>query len=168
MSASGSQCESNCVLKMHWIILLKTDAFQNSVQFSLKSVYLSLFHTSTWIYKEIKFTDIVKVLFLRNKSTHYNIMSIKTFCSFICDRLLMHSKWGKNEICNFGVKAQWRAKHTICRSMLALRVGVKMMMRCCRIDPAMMRCLPADIPPVVRSLADEVDELGARFHTSTT
>ena len=52
--------------------------------------------------------------------------------------------------------------------MLALWVVVKMMMRCRRIDPAMMRCSPADLPPVVRSLADEVDELGARSHTSTT
>ena len=54
----------------------------------------------------------------------------------------------------FGVTAQWRAKHTVCRSMLALPAGMK----------TMMRCLPADIPPAVRSLTDEVDELGARFH----
>ena len=52
--------------------------------------------------------------------------------------------------------------------MLALRARMKMMMRCCRIDQAMMRCSPAGIPPVVPSLADEVDERGARFHTSTT
>ena len=42
------------------------------------------------------------------------------------------------------------------------------MMRYCRIDQAMMRCLPVDIPPGVPSLANEVDELGARFHMSTT
>ena len=52
--------------------------------------------------------------------------------------------------------------------MLALRAGMKTMMRCRRIDQAMMRCSPVGIPPVVPSLADEVDEPGARFHTSTT
>ena len=52
--------------------------------------------------------------------------------------------------------------------MLALRAGVKTMMRCRRIDKAMMHCSPAGIPPVVPSLADEVDELGARFLMSTT
>ena len=52
--------------------------------------------------------------------------------------------------------------------MLALRAGMKMVMRCRRIDQAIMRCSPAGIPPVMPSLADEVDELGARFHTSTT
>ena len=41
-------------------------------------------------------------------------------------------------------------------------------MRSRGIDQAMMRCLPVDIPSVMPSLADEVDELGARFHTSTT
>ena len=52
--------------------------------------------------------------------------------------------------------------------MLALRAGMKTMMRCRRIDQAMMRCSPVGIPPVVPSLADKVDELGARFHNSTT
>ena len=52
--------------------------------------------------------------------------------------------------------------------MLALRAGMKMMMGCRRIDQAMMRCSPADIPPVVLPLPDKVDEQGARFHTSTT
>ena len=56
----------------------------------------------------------------------------------------------------------------VCRLMLALRAGRKTMMRYCRIDQAMMRCLPVDIPPGVPSLANEVDELGARFHMSTT
>ena len=52
--------------------------------------------------------------------------------------------------------------------MLALRAGMKMMMRCRRIDQVMMRCSPVGIPHVVPSLADEVDGPGARFHTSTT
>ena len=52
--------------------------------------------------------------------------------------------------------------------MLALREGMKTMMRCRRIGQAMMRCSPVGIPPVVLALADEVDELGARFHTSNT
>ena len=52
--------------------------------------------------------------------------------------------------------------------MLALRARVKTMMHCRRIDQAMMRCSPVDIPPIVPSLKDEVDELGARFHTSIT
>ena len=52
--------------------------------------------------------------------------------------------------------------------MLALQAGLKMMMRCRRIDQAMMRSSPVGIPPVVPSLADEVDEPGAHFHTSTT
>ena len=52
--------------------------------------------------------------------------------------------------------------------MLALRARMKTMMDCHRIDQAMMRCLPVDIPPVVPSLADEVDGPGARSHMSTT
>ena len=52
--------------------------------------------------------------------------------------------------------------------MLALRGGMKTMMHCRRIGQAMMRCSPVGIPHVVPSLADEVDEPGARFHTSTT
>ena len=41
-------------------------------------------------------------------------------------------------------------------------------MRCRGIDQAMMGCLPVGIPSVMPSLADEVGELGARFHMSTT
>ena len=52
--------------------------------------------------------------------------------------------------------------------MLALRARMKTMMRCRWIDQAMMRCSPAGFPPGVLSLVDEVDELGARFHMSTT
>ena len=52
--------------------------------------------------------------------------------------------------------------------MLALWAGMKMMMRCRRIDQALMRCLRVGILPVVPSLAYEVDEPGACFHTSTT
>ena len=52
--------------------------------------------------------------------------------------------------------------------MFALWARMKTMMRCRRIDQAIMRCSLVDIPPVVPSLADEVDELGARFLMSTT
>ena len=52
--------------------------------------------------------------------------------------------------------------------MLALRVGMKTMMRCRQIDQVMMRCSLVGIPHIVPSLADEVDEPGARFHMSTT
>ena len=45
---------------------------------------------------------------------------------------------------------------------------MKTMMRCHRVGLAMMRCAPADFPPGVPSLADEVDERGAHLHTSTT
>ena len=68
----------------------------------------------------------------------------------------------------FGVMPQSRAEHTVCRSILALRVGMKTMMRCRPVGSAMMHCLPADIPHGVLSLADEVDEWDARPHTSTT
>ena len=68
----------------------------------------------------------------------------------------------------FGVTAQLRAEHMVCMLMKALRARMKTMMHCCRIDQAMMRCLPVGIPPVVPSLADEVDEPDARFRTSTT
>ena len=46
--------------------------------------------------------------------------------------------------------------------------GMEMMIRCPRIDQAMMRYSPVGIPPEVSSLADEVDGPSARFHTSTT
>ena len=52
--------------------------------------------------------------------------------------------------------------------MLALRAGMETIMPCRRIDQVMMRCSPVGIPHVVPSLTDEVDEQGARFHTSTT
>ena len=52
--------------------------------------------------------------------------------------------------------------------MLALRVGMKMMMRCCPVGSVILHCLLADIPPKVLSLADEVDEQNARTHTSKT
>ena len=52
--------------------------------------------------------------------------------------------------------------------MLALRAGKKTMMRCHWIDQVMMHSSPVDILPLVPSFADEVDELGSRFHTSTT
>ena len=52
--------------------------------------------------------------------------------------------------------------------MLGLQAGMQTMMRCRRLDQGMMHYSPVGIPPVVPSLADEVDELGARFHTSTT
>ena len=39
------------------------------------------------------------------------------------------------------------------------------MMHCRRIDQVMMRCSLVGIPHVVPSLADEVNEPGARFHT---
>ena len=52
--------------------------------------------------------------------------------------------------------------------MLALRAGMETMMCCRRIDQMMMRCSPVGIRHVVRSLPDEVDEPGARFHTSNT
>ena len=46
--------------------------------------------------------------------------------------------------------------------------GLEMMMRCHRVELAMMRYSPVGIPLEVSSLADEVDGPGARFHTSTT
>ena len=68
----------------------------------------------------------------------------------------------------FCVMPQSRAEHTVCRSILALRVGMKTMMLCRPVGSAMMHFLPADIPPRVPSLADEVDERYAHPHTSTT
>ena len=68
----------------------------------------------------------------------------------------------------FGVTAHRRAAHLICRSRLALRAGLKMMMRCHRVEPVMMRWSPVGIPLEVSSLADEVALRVARLHTSTT
>ena len=69
----------------------------------------------------------------------------------------------------FGVTAQLRAEHMVCMLMKALRAGMKTMMHCRLIDQAMMmHCSLVGIPPAVSSLADEVDERGACFHTSTT
>ena len=52
--------------------------------------------------------------------------------------------------------------------MLTLWAGMETMMRCRWFEQAMMRYSPVGIPPVVSSLADEVDGPGARFHMSTT
>ena len=52
--------------------------------------------------------------------------------------------------------------------MLTLQAGLETMMRCRRNEPAMMQYSPVGIPLEVSSLADEVDGLGARFHTSST
>ena len=80
--------------------------------------------------------------------------------------------WNTTQVFNsgqdFGEMPQSRAEHMVFRLISALWVGMKTMMRCRPVGLAMVRWSPADIPPGVLSLADEVDERFASLCTSTT